>query len=80
MTIHNLIERNPQICAGQPVVRGTRVTLRTVLASLAQGDSIEQIVHSYPTLSHEQVRGVIAYAAAATQDDLPLFAIPAALV
>jgi uncharacterized protein (DUF433 family) len=32
-------ERNPKICGGQPVFRGTRVPLRTVLASLAEGDS-----------------------------------------
>jgi len=31
--------RDPEICAGETVIRGTRVTLRTVLASLAEGDS-----------------------------------------
>ena len=31
--------RDPEICAGETVTRGTRVTLRTVLASLAEGDS-----------------------------------------
>ena len=33
------IVRDPQICGGQPVFKGTRVILRTVLASLADGDS-----------------------------------------
>jgi hypothetical protein len=32
------IVRDPKICAGEPVFRGTRVTLRTVLASLAEGE------------------------------------------
>lgn len=32
------IVRTPGICGGEPVFRGTRVTLRTVLASLAEGD------------------------------------------
>lgn len=31
------IVRDPKICGGEPVIRGTRVTLRTILASLAEG-------------------------------------------
>lgn len=37
--VHSVrIIRDPQICGGEPVFKGTRVTLRTVLASLAAGD------------------------------------------
>lgn len=64
MKLNELIIRDPVICGGEAVFRGTRVTLRTVLASLADGDSVEQIVSSFPTLSAEQVRAVIAFAAA----------------
>jgi uncharacterized protein (DUF433 family) len=71
MSISELIVRDPKICGGQPVIRGTRVTLRTVLASLADGDSPEEILRAFPTLTREQVDAVIAYAAAATLDDLP---------
>lgn len=55
MKLDQFILRDPAICGGQPVFRGTRVTLRTVLASLADGDSVEQIVASFPTLSREAV-------------------------
>ena len=72
----DLIVRDPAICGGQPVFRGTRVTLRTVLASLADGDSIEQILGSFPTLTEQQVRAVIAFAAASAQEDLPLPELP----
>lgn len=77
MSIDELIIRDPAICGGQPVFRGTRVTLRTVLASLADGDSPEQIVASFPTLGPEQVRAAIAFAAASVQEDLPLPELPA---
>jgi uncharacterized protein (DUF433 family) len=60
------------------VIRGTRVTLRTVLASLADGDSIEDILKSFPTLSNEAVRAVIAYAASSAEEDLPLPPVPVA--
>jgi uncharacterized protein (DUF433 family) len=70
------IVRNPQICAGQPVFKGTRVTLRTVLASLADGDSVEVILREFPTLKPEDVHAAIAFAAASAEEDLPVPAIP----
>lgn len=60
------------------MIRGTRITLRTVLASLADGDSIEDILKAFPTLSYEAVRAVIAYAASSAEEDLPLPPVPVA--
>ena len=77
MTLPDFILRDAQVCGGEPVFRGTRVTLRTVLASLAEGDSVEQILGSFPTLSEQQVRAAIAFAAASAQEDLPLPELPA---
>ncbi|HUU12284.1 MAG TPA: DUF433 domain-containing protein [Terriglobia bacterium] len=70
------IVRDPQICGGEPVLKGTRVTLRTVLASLAQGDSVEDILNDFPSLVPEDVRAVIAFAAASAEEDLPSPVIP----
>jgi uncharacterized protein (DUF433 family) len=53
LTREEAIERNPKVCGGQPVFRGTRVPVRTVLASLAAGDTVEQIRQDFPTLSAE---------------------------
>ena len=72
------IVRDPLVCAGQPVIKGTRVTLRTVLASLAEGATIDEILKDFPTLTETDVRAVIAFAAASTQEDLPLPSAPAA--
>jgi uncharacterized protein (DUF433 family) len=44
------------------VIAGTRVPLRTVLASLAEGDRIEDILADFPTLTEEAIRAVIAFA------------------
>ncbi len=75
--LSDLIIRDAAICGGEPVFRGTRVTLRTVLASLADGDSIEQIIKSFPTITEQHVKAVIAFAAASSQEDLPLPELPA---
>jgi len=58
------IHRDPQICGGEPVFQGTRVTLRTVLASLAAGDSPQEILADFPTLKPEDIQAAIAFAAA----------------
>jgi uncharacterized protein (DUF433 family) len=70
------IVRDPAICGGEPVFRGTRVTLRTVLASLAEGDSPEEILTEFPTLKMGDIRAAIAFAAASAEEDLPVPAIP----
>ncbi len=61
------IVRDPAICGGVPVIKGTRVTLRTVLASLAEGASIQEILADFPTLKKEDVRAVIAFAAVSAE-------------
>ena len=72
----DVIERNPEICGGAPVIRGTRVTLRTVLASLAEGASVPEILEDYPSLTEDDVRAVIAFAAVSAGEDLPLEPVP----
>jgi len=70
------IIRDSEICGGEPVFKGTRVTLRTVLASLAAGDSAQEILADFPSLKAEDVQAAIAFAAACAEEDLPLPAIP----
>ena len=70
------IVRDKQICGGEPVFKGTRVTLRTVLASLADGDSTEEILADFPSLKVADVQAAIAFAAASAEEDLPVPAAP----
>ena len=65
------IARDPNVCGGEPVLVGTRVTLRSVLASLADGDSLADILEAFPTLTEDQIRAAIAFAAASAKEDLP---------
>lgn len=68
--------RDPQICNGEPIIRGTRIPLRIILASLAEGASDEELLSSYLGLTREDVRAVIAFAAASAEEDLPVPDIP----
>lgn len=52
---------NPEVCNGRPVVRGTRITVQTVLEFLGAGDSVEDILEEYPSLSREDVLACVQY-------------------
>lgn len=71
MNHHDRIIRDPGICGGEPVFAGTRVPLRTVLSSLAQGDNAQQILADFPSLKEEDIQAAIAFAAASAEEDLP---------
>jgi uncharacterized protein (DUF433 family) len=76
MNYRERIVRDPNIGGGDPVIKGTRVTLRTILASLAEGCTTEEILADFPTLCEEDVRAAIAFAATSAQEDLPLAGSP----
>lgn len=69
--LSELIVRDPGICGGQPVLRGTRVLLRTVLGYLSQGETPETILADYPSLTMDHVWACVAFAAASAVEDLP---------
>jgi uncharacterized protein (DUF433 family) len=71
-------ERRPEICGGEMVVKGTRVTVRTLLASLAEGTSAEEIRADFPTVTADALRAVVAFAAASAEEDMPVPPMPAA--
>jgi uncharacterized protein (DUF433 family) len=77
MDYSQTIVRDPATCGGESVFRGTRVTVRTVLASLAEGAEVGEILADFPTLTEEQVWAAIAFAAASAAEDLPLPGVPA---
>jgi len=70
------MDRSPELCGGETVIKGTRVTVRTILASLAEGASTEEIVSDFPTVTREAVQAIIAYAAASAEEDLPMPPLP----
>lgn len=76
MNYRDRIVRDPRIVGGEPIIKGTRVTLRTVLASLAEGATTAEILADFPTLTEDDVRAAIAFAAMSAQEDLPIAEVP----
>lgn len=53
---------DPEILAGKPVIRGTRLAVEFILDLLAQGWSEEEILHNYPGLVKEDIQACLHYA------------------
>ncbi len=69
-------ERHRETCGGEFVIKGTRVTVRTLLASLAEGASAEEIRTDFPTVTAEALRAVVAFAAVSAEEDMPVPPVP----
>lgn len=56
------IELNPAVCQGKPVIRGTRITVQTVLSYLSAGDSVEEVLRAHPRLTRKDILACLEYA------------------
>ena len=65
-----LIESNPSIMMGKPVIAGTRIPVELVLEKLAAGETIEQLIKAYPRLTEETIRAALLFAAQALRADV----------
>lgn len=57
------IVSDPQIMLGKPVIRGSRVTVESILDRLAAGESIADLIASHPALTEDAIRACLAFAA-----------------
>ncbi len=53
---------DPDICNGKPIIAGTRIPVQTVMEFLGAGDSIEEILEEYPSLSREDIYACLQFA------------------
>jgi uncharacterized protein (DUF433 family) len=65
-----LIECNPNIMMGKPVVKGTRVTVELILEKMGAGETIEQVLEAHPRLTREGVLAALKFGAEALRADV----------
>ena len=68
MTELNRVTLDPAVMGGKACIRGTRVTVGTIVGLLAVGRSSEEILHAYPYLEEADILAALAYAAWRTQE------------
>ena len=53
---------NPNILAGKPIIKGTRIAVEFILDLLANGWTTENILKNYPQLKKEDITAALKYA------------------
>ena len=54
---------NPDVCLGQPTIRGMRLTVSVILKMLANAHTVQDVLDAYPELEEEDVHQALEYAA-----------------
>lgn len=76
MNWNERITVDPNVCKGRACVAGTRITASVVLDNLAAGVAPEELMRSYPPLTHEDIQACLGYAAALAQEQVIPLAEP----
>src|ERR1700751_4602097 len=58
---HLHIERKPRVCGGEPVIKGTRISVSLIVEIERMGKTVDEIVAIYPHINHAQVYDALAY-------------------
>lgn len=64
------IHSDPTVMMGKPVIKGTRITVETILEKLASGETQEQLLEAHPRLTPEGLRAALEFAARALRADV----------
>jgi uncharacterized protein (DUF433 family) len=62
MMEHPRIALDPEVLAGKPVIRGTRLAVEFMIGLMAEGWSEADILTNYPGVTHDDIIACLAYA------------------
>lgn len=68
--LNQLVISNPEIMMGKPVIRGTRITVESILEKLAAGETQDQILAAHPRLTHDAIQAALAFATQVLRADV----------
>ncbi|HEX7345069.1 MAG TPA: DUF433 domain-containing protein [bacterium] len=63
---------DPEIHHGDPCIKGTRIPISIIVGSLADGQSVKEVITAYPRLTQDDVRAALQYAAEILRYDVIL--------
>ena len=69
MNWKNHIHTDPKVLLGKPVVKGTRLSADFILGLFSEGWTERQILENYPTLTHEALLAVFAFASECMREE-----------
>jgi uncharacterized protein (DUF433 family) len=63
------ISINANVCHGQACIKGTRIPVYLIVQMLANGDTIEELLEDYPSITKVDILACLAYAGALAEDE-----------
>ncbi len=60
--IFERISSDPDILHGKPCIKGTRIPLYLIVSLVAEGETVENIVKDYPSLTPDDIKAAVRYA------------------
>lgn len=66
----NRIYCDPKMMGGEPVIKGTRITVSVVVGSLGDGMSMAELLKAFPQIQETDIRACLHYAAESAKSDL----------
>lgn len=68
--MHERISIDTRVCHGQACIKGTRIPVHQIVAMLANGDSIDDLLDAYPSIKREDVLACLEYAAVLAEEEV----------
>lgn len=63
------ISIDSQVCHGQACIKGTRIPVHQILSMMAHGDSIDDLLSEYPSLTREKIMVCLDYASMLAEEE-----------
>lgn len=68
--MHERISLNQKVCHGQACIKGTRIPVQQIVHMMANGDTIEELLEEYPSITREDILACLDYAASLTEEQV----------
>jgi uncharacterized protein (DUF433 family) len=74
--MYDRISISPNVCHGQACIKGTRIPVHQIILMLANGDTIEDLLQDYPSITREGILACLEYAGILAEEQMtPLEAL-----
>jgi len=66
--MYDRISIDPNVSHGQACIKGTRIPVHQIVLMLANGDTIDDLLKDYPSITREDILACLEYAGASVED------------
>ncbi len=68
--LNDRIAITPDICHGQACIKGTRIPVHQIVQMLSHGDSFEELLEAYPTITRADILACLEYAGSLAEEQV----------